>query len=65
MTAAVQGWTWLVLLCAGLGLWITDSAIGRRFRFTTLQLIAMLVVDAVATIAAIMLVRELMATGRL
>lgn len=65
MTAAIQGWTWLVLLCAALGLWITDSAIGRRFRFTTAQLVAMLVVDAVATVAALMLIRELLATGRL
>lgn len=65
MTAAVQGWTWLVLFCAALGLWITDSAIGRRFRFTTPQLVAMLLVDVVATIACIMLVRELLATGRL
>jgi hypothetical protein len=60
MTASAQLATIVVLTCAGGGIALIDRAAARRFRWSVGELVALFVLDVIATIAFVALLREVL-----
>lgn len=58
MTASAQLATIVVLACAGGGIAVIDRAAAHRFRWSVGELLALFILDVIATIAFVALVRE-------